>query len=364
MQIPFLDLKATYHELKNEIDEAVNRAVSSGWYIGGEEVANFEEEFAKYTEAEYCTSVASGMDALVLALQALDIKKGDEVIVPVHTFIATFLAVDKIGAKIIPAPCNNDYTISEDNLEQLITPKTKAIIPVHLYGQPCEMDKILQIAKKHSLFVIEDAAQCHGAEYKGKRIGGIGDITCWSFYPAKNLGALGDGGAITTNNKELADKIKILGNYGSKEKYIHIEKGVNSRLDPIHAAVLSVKLKYLDEWNKRRQKIADYYLENLADTSLILPTVRDNIKHVWHMFVVRHEKRDDIMGYLKQNGIATQIHYPILSHKQKCFTELSHLQFPKEESWVDDFFSLPISPHCSIEEAEYIVKTIKSYEQH
>ena len=270
----FLICVHAYLELKPEIDAAVARVLDSGWYILGPEVEAFENEYATYCQAEHCVGLADGLDALHLGLKALGVGPGDEVIVPSNTYIATWLAVSQCGAIPVPVePDERTYNINPDLIEQAITKRTKVILPVHLYGQPADMDPILAIAKKHGLYVLEDGAQAHGAEYKGRKIGAHGDIVTWSFYPGKNLGALGDGGAITTNNAELADKIRVLRNYGSRVKYVNEVQGCNSRLDPIHAAVLRVKLKYLDEWNARRAALAEQYLQGLQDTDLVLPFV-------------------------------------------------------------------------------------------
>ena len=346
--IPFLDLGAAYRELKTEIDAAVMRVLESGWYILGPEVEAFEEEWAAYCEADYAVGVANGLDALVLALRALDIGPGDEVIVPSNTYIATWLAVSAVGA--LPVPVEPDcatHNIDISLIEAAITPATKAIIPVHLYGQPVDLDPILTITHRHKLSIIEDAAQAHGARYKGRRIGGHGDIVCWSFYPGKNLGALGDGGAITTNRADLAERVRILSNYGSREKYINDIKGVNSRLDPIQATVLRVKLKHLDQWTQRRCNIALKYSVALRDSNLILPHVPSWAEPAWHLYVVRSNDRDTLHKTLTSAGIGSLIHYPIPPHLQGAYADL-HLtdkSLPLARDLAQEVLSLPIGPH-------------------
>lgn len=348
MSVPFLDLKAPHVELKAEITAAINRVIDSGWYILGPEVDAFEHDYAEYCETKFAVSVANGLDALHLALRAMDIGPGDEVIVPSNTYIATWLAVSQCGATPVPVePVEATYNINPALIEAAITPRTKAIIPVHLYGQPADMDEILPIARKHGLRVLEDGAQAHGARYKGKRLGGHGDAVAWSFYPGKNLGALGDGGAITTNDPVLAERLKMLRNYGSKVKYVNEEMGYNSRLDPIQAAVLSVKLRYLDEWNGRRKAIAAQYLERLQATGLILPQVPDWADPVWHLFVIRHPQRDALAKHLNQAGVGTLIHYPIPPHKQQAYASAGFdpHAFPLATRMADEVLSLPIGPH-------------------
>ena len=295
--IPFLDLRAAYIELKVQINEAIAGVLESGWYILGPEVEAFESEWAAYCEAKHAVGLANGLDALTLALRALDIGPGDEVIVPSNTYIATWLAVSGVGATPVPVePDVATHNIDPARIEAAITSRTRALLPVHLYGQPADMDPILDIARRHGLRVIEDAAQAHGARYKGKRIGAHGDIVCWSFYPGKNLGALGDAGAITTNDAALAERVALLRNYGSRQKYVNEEAGVNSRLDPIQAAVLRVKLAVLDEWTERRRAVATAYTKGLAESGLILPHVPDWADPAWHLYVVRTSDRDALQG--------------------------------------------------------------------
>lgn len=350
MMIPFLNLKAPYFDLKREIDDAVDRVLRSGWYIGGPEVESFEVEYASYCNAKYAVGVANGLDALRLALQAMGVGPGDEVIVPSNTYIATWLAVSQCGAiPIAVEPIIGTYNIDPTLIEGAITSRTKVILPVHLYGQPADLDPILSIAKKYELYVLEDGAQAHGAKYKGRRIGAHGDAVAWSFYPGKNLGAMGDGGAITTNNLEIAKKIKMLGNYGSTHKYIHEVKGFNSRLDPLQAAILRTKLKYLDLWNDRRKNIAIQYLNGIKNPALILPVVPAWSDPVWHLFVVRHSSRNNFQDYLSGQGVSTLIHYPIPPHLQSAYLDLNNPRgrFPLAESMADEILSLPIDPYLT-----------------
>ena len=359
MKVPFLDLRAAYLELKPEIDAAIARVLDSGWYILGEEVEAFEAEWANYCEAKYAVGLANGLDALHLALLALGVGPGDEVIVPSNTYIATWLAVSQCGAKPVPVePDERTYNIDPARIETAITPRTKVILPVHLYGQPADLDPILAIASKHGLRVLEDAAQAHGARYKGKRIGAHGDVVAWSFYPGKNLGALGDGGAITTNDPQIADRVRVLRNYGSREKYVNEVQGYNSRLDPMQAAVLRVKLKVLDEWNGRRKAIAAQYLEGLKAVKVTLPHVPDYAAPVWHLFVIRHPNRDQFQMRLAGAGIGTMIHYPIPPYLQDAYAQYAYLEgsFPITEAAAQQVNSLPIGPHHSIEAACRVIR--------
>ena len=347
MAVLFLDLKNSYFELKKEVDEAIARVLNSGWYILGEEVDAFEHEYAAYCEANYCVGVANGLDALHLALLALGIGPGDEVIVPSNTYIATWLAVSQCGAIPVPVePLESTFNIDPGRIEAAITPRTKVILPVHLYGQPADLDLILAIARKHDLRVLEDGAQAHGARYKGKRIGAHGDVVAWSFYPGKNLGAYGDGGAITTNNPDIADRIRVLRNYGSRVKYVNEVQGYNSRLDPVQAAVLRVKLKVLDAWNARREKIATRYTAALTGTSLPLPIVQVWAEPVWHLYVVQSQWRDNLQKTLGEAGIGTLIHYPIPPHLQQAYAKAGYIkgQFPIAERLANQVLSLPIGP--------------------
>ena len=358
MQVPFLDLNAAYLELKSEIDEAVARVLDSGWYVLGPEVEAFEEEFATYCAANHAVGLANGLDALHLALRAMDVGPGDEVIVPSNTYIATWLAVSQCGATPVPVETiEATYNINPDLIEAGITPRTKVILPVHLYGQPADMDPILAIARKHGLRVLEDAAQAHGARYKGQRIGGHGDAVAWSFYPGKNLGAMGDGGAVTTNDSELAGRLRVLRNYGSRVKYVNEVQGYNSRLDPLQAAMLRVKLRRLDEWNARRGAIAQQYLDGLRARGLTMPHVPEWADPVWHLFVVRHPRRDILQQGLKDAGIGSLIHYPIPPHKQQAYMGLGFPTdaFPLTSRLADEVLSLPLGPHLTPEQAGAVI---------
>ncbi|MDP3334162.1 MAG: DegT/DnrJ/EryC1/StrS family aminotransferase [Methylococcaceae bacterium] len=361
--IPFLDLKATQQELSTELEQSFDRVLNSGWYILGPEVDAFEAEFAAYCEAKHCVGVANGLDALHLALLALGVQPGDEVIVPSNTYIATWLAVSQCGA--IPVPVEPDaatYNIDPTRIEAAITARTKVIIPVHLYGQPADMAPILAIARKHGLRVLEDGAQAHGSRYQGKRIGAHGDVVAWSFYPGKNLGAYGDGGAITTDDPEIADRINVLRNYGSRVKYVNEVRGFNSRLDPLQAAALRVKLKVLDEWNARRANIAARYSHELVNTDLILPTVPTWAEPVWHLYVVQHPQRENVQKALQAAGISTLIHYPIPPHLQTAYAELSFAEgdFPIAERIHQNVLSLPIGPHLDNAGVEAVIAALKA----
>ena len=348
MNIPFLDLKAAYLELQPEIDKAVKRVLESGWYILGKEVDEFEQDYAAFCEANYCVGLGNGLDALHLGLLALGVKEGDEVIVPSNTYIATWLAVSQCGATPIAVEPNEaTYNIDPALIEAAITPRTKVILPVHLYGQPADLDPILEIARKYGLKVLEDGAQAHGARYKGKRLGAHGDVVAWSFYPGKNLGAIGDGGAITTDNPEVADKIRVLRNYGSRVKYVNEVRGFNSRLDPIQAAILRVKLKVLDTWNTRRSIISSRYQAELANTGLTLPFVPDWAESAWHLYVIQDTQRDVFQKKLEIMGVGTLIHYPIPPHLQNAYGNVGFQlgNFPRAEKIANQCLSLPIGPH-------------------
>jgi len=363
MPIKFLDLKATHNSIQEEIQDAIFSTLNSGVYIGGDSIDEFEASYASYLNSKYCVGVGNGLDAIKLSLMALDIKEGDEVIVPSHTFIATWLAVSSLGAvPVAVEPDIDSYSIDVSKIERVISEKTKAIIPVHLYGQPADMDKIIKIAKNHALYIVEDAAQAHGATYKGKKIGSHGDLVAWSFYPGKNLGAIGDAGAITTNNKDLAEKVRILGNYGSRKKYINEAKGINSRLDSIQASVLNVKLKYLDLWNKQRRTIARKYLEEIHNEQLNLPSKISLAESAWHIFPVQSKSRDKIEKKLGNKGIETLIHYPIPPHKQEIYSkEFSNNNLKISEKISNQLLSLPIGPHLSIQDVEIVIKAINSF---
>lgn len=364
VSIPFLDVAATYLELREEMDSALARVLKSGAYILGPEVEAFESDFAAYLGVKHCVGVSSGLDALHLAFRALDVSPGDEVLVPGNTYIATWLAVSYAGATPVPIePDLSTYTMDPSRIEAAITPRTRGIVPVHLYGQPADMDAILEIARCHGLWVVEDAAQAQGARYKGRRIGGMGDAVCWSFYPGKNLGAFGDGGAITTDRADIADRIRVLRNYGSRLKYVNEVKGFNSRLDSLQATVLRIKLRYLDDWNARRRALASLYEEALQDTSVVLPSAPDYAEPVHHLYVVRSPRRDELQEYLRSCGIATLIHYPIPPHRQDAYAELnlSEGSLPITETIHREVLSLPMGPHLSREQAEAVVEAVREF---
>lgn len=361
--IQFLDLKAAYAELSTELDAAVLRASRSGWYVGGPEVETFEADFAAYAQASHCVGVGNGLDALTLALRAINVGKGDEVIVPSHTFIATWLAVSAVGATPVPVePAEGQFVISAENIAPHITPRTKVIMPVHLYGMPSDMPAICALAKQHSIFVVEDAAQAHGARVHHQPIGSHGDVVAWSFYPGKNLGALGDGGAITSNNAALASQIRKLGNYGSSVKYYNEVLGVNSRLDPVQAAVLAVKLKHLDTWNQRRQTIAAQYHEAFANLPLALMPVPTWASPVWHLYVVATPQRDALQAHLTKAGIQTLIHYPVPPHRQQAYHGSGlPSSLPMAERYANEVLSLPIGPHLTASEVEKVIHTVGQF---
>jgi dTDP-4-amino-4,6-dideoxygalactose transaminase len=361
--IDFLDLKSPYLEIKNEIDAAVSRVLKSGWYIGGIELDSFEEEYAAYCEANHAIGVANGMDALHLALIAMGVGIGDEVIVPSNTYIATWLAVSQCGAIPVPVePDEETHNMDPALIEAAITAKTKVILPVHLYGQPANLDPILTIAKKHKLYVLEDGAQAHGSKYKGRRIGAHGDAVAWSFYPGKNLGAMGDGGAVTTNNPELAKKIAILRNYGSSQKYVNEVRGFNSRLDPLQAAILRVKLKHLDSWNKRRINIANHYFQKIKNPQTILPIKSEWTESVWHLFVLRHRERDNFQKAMQEKGVGALIHYPIPPHKQSAYLDHNFEKYNLKiaEKLAKEVISIPIGPHLNLEQADKVIELINN----
>jgi dTDP-4-amino-4,6-dideoxygalactose transaminase len=364
MTVPFLNLKNTYLELKQEVDNAISRVLISGQYIGGEEVVSFEKSYAEYSKTKYCIGVANGLDALHLTLLAMDVGPGDEVIVPSNTYIATWLAVSMCGATIVPVePSYLTHNIDPDLIEASITERTKVILPVHLYGNPVDLQSVIGIARKHNLLVLEDAAQSHGASYNNLPIGGHGDAVAWSFYPGKNLGAFGDGGAITTNNSKIAARVNALRNYGSRIKYENEIKGFNSRLDPLQAAVLSVKLQHLDSWNNRRSQIAKRYLNELKDLPISLPKIDENSIHAWHLFVIRTKTRNELQKYLHINNIATLIHYPIPPHLQPAYSDLNYNNgaFPKAEILANEILSIPIGPHLSNDDVTYVIAHMKKF---
>lgn len=360
--IKFLDLAKINNRFRAEIDAKASDILDNGWYLQGKYNGEFCKNYANYCGTKYALGVANGLDALRLIINAYGFGKGDEIIVPANTYIASILAISDNGCTpVLVEPDINTYCINPDLIEQKITPKTKAIMVVHLYGQVCDMDKINAIAKKYNLKVIEDSAQAHGVYYNGKRAGNLGDASGFSFYPGKNLGCLGDGGAITTNDKELYEKVKALANYGSHKKYCHIYKGLNSRLDELQAAVLDVKLKHLDSDNAKRVEIAKYYIDNIKNELVTLPKFNDDKSHVWHVFVVRVKNRDKFCLFLERNGIETIIHYPTPPHKQEAYKELNHLSFPITEQIHDEVISLPISPVMSEVEFKSVVEAVNKW---
>jgi dTDP-4-amino-4,6-dideoxygalactose transaminase len=363
MQIPFLDLNRLHESIRTRLDEAYTRVINSGHFIMGPELEMFEAEFAKFCEVENCIGVGNGLDAIKLLLIAYGVSEGDEVIVPSNTFIATWLAVTGCGATPVPVePDIVTHNLNPALIADAVTSRTKAIIPVHLYGQPADMDPINDIAAKHGLVVIEDAAQAQGARYKGRRVGSLGHAAGTSFYPGKNLGALGDGGAVLINDKLIADRVRRLRNYGSKIKYHHEFLGYNSRLDELQAAFLRVKLSILDNWNDRRRLIADSYIHLLKGTSFILPFVPDYADPVWHLFVIRHERRDALQDYLSQNGIGTVIHYPSPPHQQPCYSEYADYSLPVAERLAKDVLSLPMSPELQMANITEVCRALRGFE--
>ena len=367
MKVPFVDFMSPYRELKAELDDAYFRFMESAWYVLGKEVEAFEGEYAAYCGSKYCVGVGNCLDAMHLVLRAWDIGPGHEVIVPSNTYIATWLAISYAGATPVPVePDPRTYNIDPERIEAAITPRTKAIMPVHLYGQPADMDPIMALADKHGLKVLEDAAQAQGARYRGRRAGALGHAAGHSFYPTKNLGALGDAGAVTTDDAALADRVRMLRNYGSKQRYYNEEKGVNSRLDELQAAFLRVKLRHLDDWNARRTKIAEFYLAELSNISdeLVMPFVPEWAEPVWHLFVIRHPRRDDIQRDLAAAGIGTLIHYPVPPHLSGAYTEpLSGKPASSNctiaEILASTVLSLPIGPHLTLEQASVVAQAIR-----
>ena len=364
--IPFLDLKSINNKYKKEILNSISEVIESGQFINGYHSKEFESEFSRYCGAKYCVTVGNGLDAISLILKAYKemgvLADGDEVIVPANTFIASILAISHNNLKpILVEPNINTYLIEAEEIVKKISKKTRAILAVHLYGQTCEMDKISSVAKKYNLKVIEDSAQAHGAFCGNKRAGNLGDAGAFSFYPGKNLGAMGDGGAITTNDKALSKTIRTLSNYGSIKKYEHLMKGVNSRLDEMQAAVLRVKLKYLDDEILARREIAQYYLENISSSRVKLPKLNQVSGHVWHLFVIMTNQRDTLISHLKSNDIEAMIHYPIAPHKQLAYREFVDLSLPITEKIHAEVLSLPIGPTQTVEQTKQIVRVINGY---
>ncbi|MBP6016450.1 MAG: DegT/DnrJ/EryC1/StrS family aminotransferase [Candidatus Promineofilum sp.] len=364
MEIPFVDLRAQYRQIQGEVDPAVLAVMQRGDFILGGAVAEFERTFADYCGVKYCVGVDSGYSALEMIVRAYDIGPGDEVITAANTFIATVLAISNAGATPVLVDCDPEtYNIDVTKIEAAITPRTKAIMPVHLYGQMADMDAILAIARRHNLYVFEDAAQASGARYKGRRAGSLGDAAAFSFYPGKNLGAYGDGGAVTTNDPDVAEKIRLLRNIGQKVKYFHEIKGFNHRLDTMQAAVLGVKLPYLDGWNAGRRRAAATYADLLADLPLLTPTTSPDGEHIFHLYVVRVADREALMDHLKSKGIATGLHYPIPIHLQPAYAELGYKlgDFPVTEAYAELIVSLPIFPELDDDKVAYVAGAIREH---
>lgn len=368
MKVPFVDFAPAYQELKTELDEVYHRFMASAWYVLGKEVEAFEQEYASYCGSSHCVGVANGLDAMHLVLRAWDIGTGDEVIVPANTYIATWLAVSNVGATPVPVePDERTHNIDPARIEAAITPRTKAILPVHLYGQAADMDPIMAIAERHSLRVLEDAAQAQGARYRDRRAGSLGHAAGHSFYPTKNLGAFGDAGAVTTDDAALADKVRMLRNYGSRQRYYNEVKGINSRLDELQAAFLRVKLRHLDDWNARRKKLAAYYLSQFSTVSsqLFLPHVPEWAEPVWHLFVICHSQRDELQRHLTLAGIGTLIHYPVPPHLSGAYRDLqpdiNRPKYPISEKLAHTVLSLPIGPHLDLTGASQVTSAVKEF---
>lgn len=360
--IKFLDLEKINNRFREEIDSELKEILDSGWYLQGKKNQKFAENFAEFCGVKHCLGVANGLDALNLIIKAYGFSNGDEIIVPANTYIASILAISQNGCTpILVEPDIKTYNINPDLIEEKITERTKAIMVVHLYGQAVQMKKIWELAKKYNLKIIEDSAQAHGSVYDGIKTGALGDASGFSFYPGKNLGCMGDGGCVTTNDDELFEKIKAIANYGSDRKYHHIYKGVNSRLDEIQAAVLNVKLKYLDKDNARRREISKYYRENIKNRIIILPETYDESAHVWHVFAVRTPERDRFQKYLEENNIQTIIHYPTPPHKQGAYQEWNNLSYPISEEIHRTVISLPISPVMTDDEVQRVTEVINEY---
>lgn len=364
MNISLVNLQRQYQRYKREIDTAIQRVMDSSHYILGEEVAAFEREFAAFCGAKYCIGVASGTDALFLSLKALGIRAGDEVITVPNSFFATALSISMAGARPVFVDIDEKtYTMDPDKIEEKITPRTKALIPVHLYGQPTDIDAIKKVARRHNLKIVEDACQAHGARYKGVRVGNLGDIAAFSFFPGKNLGAYGDGGGVVTNDAALAEKVSTLRTFGGRDKYHFQMRGVNSRLDALQAAILRVKLRYLDKWSDARRKNAAWYSASLRGVPVSAPVVAKSNQSVFHLYVITTDRRDELAHYLNRRGIATGIHYPIPIHLQPAYKELGHRKgdFPVTEVSADRVLSLPMCPELKREELEYVVKNIREF---
>lgn len=364
--IKFLDLKKVNEQHFSELDESFKKVLNSGWYIHGDECKEFEREFAEFCGVKHVIGVGNGLDALIIIIRAYKelglMKEGDEIIVPANTYIATILAISANNlTPVLVEPDITTYNIDASLIEDKITPRTRAIMIVHLYGQAVDMDAINDLSKKHSLIVIEDSAQAHGAYYKGKRTGSLGNASGFSFYPGKNLGSLGDAGAVTTNDDHLANAVRAIANYGSHEKYVNKYKGLNSRLDELQAAFLLVKLKYLDKENNKRREVANYYIENIKNQKIILPSVKDKDSHVWHLFVIRTDNRNELQKYLSENEINTMIHYPIPPHKQDAYSEWNNRSYPITEKIHREVLSLPMSPVIEDNQILKIVQVLNEY---
>lgn len=362
MKVNFVDLKAQYASIKDDILEGITKVIDNTSFILGPQVREFEEKFAEFSQAKHAVGVASGTDAILLSVKALGIGPGDEVITAANTFIASVLGISYAGAT--PVLVDNDplsYNIDPSKIEASITPRTKAIMPVHLYGQMADMDAVMEIAKKHDLRVIEDGCQAHGAEYKGHRAGSIGDISCFSFYPGKNLGAYGDGGMVVTNDEDLCQEVYMLRDYGQSKKYHHEMKGFNSRLDSIQAAVLLAKLPHLDRWNDARRKLARMYNELLSDTDVVIPVEIEGCRHIYHLYVIRTKRRDEMLEFLKSKEIFCGIHYPIPIHRQNAYKEYRKSDLPVTERYAQEVLSLPMFPELTEEQIIYIVGNIKEF---
>ena len=363
MKVPFVSLAPIHAEIGPRLDEAYRRVMGSGWYILGAEVEAFEERFARYCGTKHCVGVGNGLDAMMLVLRAWGVGEGHEVIVPSNTYIATWLAVSYAGARPVPVePDENTCNIDPDRIESAITRRTRAILPVHLYGQTADMGPVREIGRRRGIPVLEDAAQAHGARYRGKRAGALGDAAAFSFYPTKNLGAFGDAGAVTTDDAGLARKVRRLRNYGSLKRYVNEVKGFNSRLDPLQAALLGPRLDVLDEWNARRSRIAKRYLEGLAGTPLVLPATAAGCEHAWHVFVVRSKRRKAVREALARQGVGTDVHYPTPPHLQRAYADLRYRKgsFPISERIHRQVLSLPIGPHMSDAEVAYVIEQVRS----
>ncbi len=356
--ISLVDLNKLHAPIQNELDEAIQRVVRSGWYIGGEEVEKFETAFAKYCGVKECIGCASGTDALQLILAAYGIGVGDEVILPALTWVSNAEAIKTVGAKPIFADVDLSYTVDPVSIKDRLTSKTKAIMAVHLYGQPCRMPEILSLANDYNLIVIEDCAQAHGAEFQGKKVGSLGHAAAFSFYPTKNLGAMGDAGCVATNDLATAEKIRLLSNHGQTERDVHLLSGTTSRLDPLQAAILRVKLKYLDEWNKTRQKHANFYLNALAKSGLILPIILEDTSHVYHQFVLQSDKRNNLKKHLEKNEVQTSVHYPTPLNKMSFFE--NDVSCPKAEAFSSHLLSIPIHPELQANDLKYIINHLSA----